>query len=143
VRELKENFSKVVITLELDEYVVPSQHYTFNDFVNSYESKQSSDRLSLPVQTFCVKNTNRRKPIALQNTEVAYNDDNIVRYIYRNSHEDNVVGTQAIIKGVASIHKYIVCLKRPVRVYQDNTILKFSTDLMRSTLVQLNLHDQI
>ncbi|KAF2893888.1 hypothetical protein ILUMI_12281 [Ignelater luminosus] len=132
--------SKNVITLELDEYIVPSQHYSLNDIISNYESKE---RLSLPVQRFCIKTTNRRKPIALQNTEVTYDNDTTVRYIYLNNQEDNVVATQAIPKGVASIHKYLMCQKKSVRVYNDNSILKFSTDLLRSTLVQLNLHDHI
>jgi len=137
------DFSNNSLTLEVDEFIVPSQHYTFAEVVNSYDSKQVAQRLSLPVQTFCIKNVNRRKPVVLQNVDVDYNDDNLVRFVYRNSHEDNTVVTQAVIKGVASIHKYINCVKKTIRVYQDNSILKFSTDLTRSTLVQLYLHDQI
>lgn len=136
------DFSRYSITLEINEFIVSSNFHTLVEFVDKYDSKNLS-RLSLPVQVFCVEHNNHRKPIVLQNTDVNYNGETIIQYIYRSNHNDDVVNTQAIVKDIVSIHKYMKCLQKPVRMYQDDAILKFSTDLIRSTLIQLLLRDQI
>uniref|UniRef100_A0A1Y1NK64 Glycosyltransferase family 92 protein n=1 Tax=Photinus pyralis TaxID=7054 RepID=A0A1Y1NK64_PHOPY len=136
------NYSDNSITLELNEFIVPSGHFIyFNETFNA--SKKMPDRISLPVQTFCVDNSARRKPITLQNVDVSYNNDNKVRYVYRLFSEQSAVVTHAVVKDVISIHKYIRCTQKPVRVYRDSSMLRFSVDLTRSTLVQLYLHNDL
>lgn len=134
--------SKFVITLEINEYIVPRTEYTFEALIKTYP--EDFHRLSLPVQKFCVANTNLNMPIALQNFEVASDTNyNIVRYLRRNVKNDNVISTNAVDKAQASIHKYIKCTVEPVKTVIDNSMMKFNTDFTRTTLVQLLLHDHI
>ncbi|KAK4884046.1 hypothetical protein RN001_000317 [Aquatica leii] len=131
--------SNTSITLQMNEFIVPSGPLI--SFTESFNKGDGSvpERISLPVQTFCVENTQRRKPIVLQNTDVSYNNDNDVQYVYRPRRQESTVVTHALAKDVISIHKYTKCLEKPARAYRDNSILRFSMDLTRSTLVQLFL----
>lgn len=136
------NYSDNSITLELNEFIVPSGHrISFNETFNA--NQKMPNRISLPVQIFCIDNTHKRKPITVQNIDVNYNNDNKVQYVYRNYGESSIVVTHAVVKDVISIHKYVKCTQKPVRVYRDGSMLKFSVDLTRSTLVQLYLHNDL
>lgn len=134
--------SKYVITLEMNEYIVPTKEISFTDLLKIFPD--DFHRLSLPVQRFCISNTDQSKPIALQNFEVSsdYNY-NVVRYLKRNVKSDNVISTNVVDKSEASIHKYVKCSLDPPKTRTDNTITKYATDFMRSTLVQLLLHGQL
>lgn len=134
--------SKYVITLEINEYIVPTKASTINNMLQNFPN--DFHRLSLPVQKFCITSANTNKPIALQNFEVStdYNF-NVVRYLRRNVKSENVVSTNAVDKTDASIHKYVRCTVDPPKTNTYNTMMKFSTDFIRSTLVQLLIHDQL
>lgn len=130
------------ITLELNEYIVPSHVYNFNMLMEIFNT--SSHRLSLPVQKFCIESTETTKPISVSNTR-SVNDynSNVVRYVYQNVKKLDGVTTYIMDKGYASIHKYLKCSTPPPKTSSDKSILKFSQDLTRSTLFQLLLHNQI
>ncbi|XP_022914877.1 uncharacterized protein [Onthophagus taurus] len=131
--------SKNVISLALNEYLVPSAHITLNELFNNY---QSTPRIRLPIQTFCIRNIRQKKPIALQNTEVTYFNDNSIRMVYRNVKDHVNHGVKSVNKHTASIHNYLIC-NQSGRSYNDNIMLRYSTDFLRSTLMQLYLHDHI
>nr|CAI5868865.1 unnamed protein product [Callosobruchus analis] len=134
--------SKYVITLEINEYIVPTGADSFDSLIREFNS--DFHRLSLPVQKFCINNVNINKPIALQNFEVANDFNyNVVRNIHRNINNDNIISTNAISKALASIHKYVKCNLEPLNTSTDKSMLKFSTDFIRSTLVQLLIHEQV
>ncbi|XP_018579668.1 uncharacterized protein LOC108917518 [Anoplophora glabripennis] len=134
--------SKYVVTLEINEYIVPTNSLSFESLIKDFG--EDFHRLSLPVQKFCINNLNANKPIALQNFEVANDFNyNVVRYIRRNTQSSNVISTNAVDKAHASIHKYVRCNLDPHKTTTDNSMMKFSTDFIRSTLVQLLLHDQL
>ncbi|KAI4462895.1 hypothetical protein MML48_4g00018560 [Holotrichia oblita] len=133
--------SKSIVTLSMDEYIVPSKFLTLNEVINYFNNQ--TGKITLPVQVFCIKIANHKKPIALQNLDVAYYNDNTVRQIIRNVEEQNVIKIGSANYQVASVHKYIYCTERSERNYPDKSIIKYSTDFVRSTLVQLNLHNQL
>lgn len=135
--------SKNLITLETNEYIVPTKYHNFNELLSDFNGK--SQRLSLPVQDFCVMYKSRNKPVALQNTKVSRSKNTLVYNIYKSvkvPYSNNSVNTQILDRGFASIHKYIDCDGKD-KYYEDNSILKFSTDFIRSTLVQLVIHNKI
>lgn len=124
------------IILDINEYVVPRQHYSFTDAVNSV----ASDRLRLPVQYFCVTSKKRNRPIIIQNldTYIASPEQDLMRFVYK-----SLAGTGVIASDVASVHKYIDCGNRTNNLFRDETVLNYDRDLTRSTLMQLLLHDHI
>ncbi|KAJ8930457.1 hypothetical protein NQ314_016739 [Rhamnusium bicolor] len=134
--------TKYVITLEINEYIVPTNAVGFDSLVKDFG--EDFHRLSLPVQKFCINNLSMNKPIALQNFEVANDFNyNVVRYIRRNTKNNDLISTNAVDKAHASIHKYVRCNLDPHKTTTDNSMLTFSTDFTRSTLVQLLMHDQL
>lgn len=133
--------SKNVITLSMNEYIVPSRFHTLHEVINYFNNQ--TGKISLPVQVFCIKKANHKKPIALQNLDVAYYNDNVVRQLIRNVEEHNVIKIGSANYQVASVHKYIYCTEKSQRNYPDKSIIKYSTDFVRSTLVQLYLHNQL
>lgn len=139
LRALKD--SNNIVTLSMNEYVVPTKFYMLKDVI--YYFSNQTGKISLPVQVFCIENRNHKKPIALQNTNVAYYNNNLVRQITRNVKEESVIKIGSSNYQVASIHKYVYCMEKSQRNYPDNSIMKYSTDFLRSTLVQLYLHDQL
>ncbi|KAF5275250.1 hypothetical protein FQA39_LY06910 [Lamprigera yunnana] len=117
------SYSQSSITLEINEFIVPSgQYISFGENFNKNNMK-TSERISLPVQIFCMQDTHRSKPIVLQNVDVSYSDNNKVQYVYKNYAEDSTIITHAFVKNVISIHKYMQCLEKPTRVYQDNNMV--------------------
>lgn len=136
------NDSKNIVALEMNEYLVPTKHFTLNEVLNDFET--TSNRLSLPIQEFCIFKTQRNKPVALQNWEATQNNDKKVRFIYKNSiNQKNIVNTQAVDKGFASVHKYVQCKEKPIKTSTDTAMMKYYTDFLRSTLVQLIIHNKI
>lgn len=134
--------SKYVITLEINELIIPNKETNFLDMLKDFPS--DFHRLSLPVQRLCISNTNQNKPIALQNFEVSndYNF-NVVRYLRRNVKSDNVISTNVVDKTDASIHKYVKCNINPPKTTTDKTIMKYSSDFIKSTLIQMLIQDQL
>ncbi|CAG9830100.1 unnamed protein product [Diabrotica balteata] len=132
--------SRFIITLNLNEYLVPTTSYTINELLNDLENQVH--RLSLPVQKFCINNVSNNKPLALQNYDVVRDiNHSDIRFIYKNV-EDNNFNTNTVDKTRASVHKYVKC-----GIYSQTTtdysMQKFSIDFTRSTLVQLLLHNQL
>lgn len=134
--------SKYVVTLEMNEYIVPNKRANLIDMLKDFPN--DFHRLSLPVQRLCVSNLNVNKPIAMQNFDV-YNDYNfnVVRYLRRNVKSENVVSTNIVDKTDASIHKYVKCTADFPKTTMVDTMVKYSTDFIRSPLVQLYIHNQI
>lgn len=131
------------VTLEINEYIVPGEVYSFNALISKIHT--ISERISIPVQRFCISSgSESSKPISMMNTDVTedftYNN---VRYVYRNDQRKEDTSTQSLGAQFLAIHKYIRCSTSPSKTFSDKTILRYSTDLSRSTLFQLYLHSQI
>lgn len=130
---------RYVTTLELNEYIVPTKR------IDNGVVTESMDRFSLPVQKFCVVQSERTRPISMQNLNAV--DDytyNVVRYVHK--YDGGQVTAMDKLFDHASIHKYVRCgvdAGDSMKTHIDKSILRFQTDLIRSTLVQLFLHDQI
>lgn len=135
------NKSKNVLTLDLFEYVVPTKHYFLYDLLNDFSG--NLDELSLPVEEFCLLENYKNRPMVMQNLDMLRSSKNEVYKVYRHSTEGSIVNTQKLDDGMASVHRYIECQDDESPVIEDRTILKYSTDLLRTTLVQLFIHDQI
>ncbi|XP_057651632.1 uncharacterized protein LOC130891096 [Diorhabda carinulata] len=132
--------SRFVAALEYNEYIVPSRSFTINELLK--DLNHDIHRLSLPIQKFCINNVSMNKPLALQNFDVISDFDyNSVRYVYKNI-EREFLNTNAVDISKASIHKYVRC-GNEVKTTTDYSMQKFSTDFIRSTLIQLLLHNQL
>ncbi|CAH1107609.1 unnamed protein product [Psylliodes chrysocephalus] len=132
--------SNFVAILEYNEYIVPTISYSINDIVK--DLKDNVYKLSLPVQKFCINNANVNKPLALQNFEVATDARfNSVHFVFNNVN-NNAVDTNNLDRTKASIHKYVKC-ENNIKTTTDFSMNKFSTDFIRSTLVQLLIHNQL
>lgn len=133
------NNSKHVIVVELDEYIVPSG--SLNDILEDFHPQ--SQMYGLPVQIFCIKKRNKFLPIAVQNVHFIHNLKNKqTNFIYRVTNED-VVSIQQVDRSYASIHKFVPCTEEPEVTKRDDGIEKYSTDLTRSTLVQMIINNQL
>lgn len=130
-----------VINLEVDEYIVPTGHQSLFELMKDISGK--NEKINLPVLTICIENSKQNVPIALQNTKVNRGTDSIVQSIYVNKNID-IRPSKHVDEGFASIHKYIVCSKNSHKnTYQDTSIMKYYSDFIHSTLVQLLIHGQI
>lgn len=132
--------SRFVIVLENDEFIVPSNSQSVLNIFNN--SQTNFHRYALPVQRFCVRNTNTYQPLSLQNFEVVSDMINPSLYLY----STNTAGFSTSVhsfNNFASVHKYIYCLKEPQRTYRDTSILKFSSDLIKSTLFDMFKHNYL
>nr|XP_023022330.1 uncharacterized protein LOC111510635 [Leptinotarsa decemlineata] len=130
--------SKYVITLEMNEYLLPKQSLQslFDEVPNGIL------KLALPVKKICVNNLTPDKPITLQNYEaISDSSYNVVRNLFRNDNDSLV--DLGVVQGQASIHKYVRCNSLLSKTITDYSMNKFSTDLTRSTLVQLLLQGQL
>ncbi|XP_018321014.1 uncharacterized protein LOC108734113 [Agrilus planipennis] len=141
---LLRTFGKTVntITLEIDEYIIPFYSHSLSRMLSEYNLKRKNGRLSFPLQKFCLENENPHQPIALQNFNAVVDNSTIVRYMYKSIDNDSTLITQ-MIEDTASIHKYIKCTQTPIKVHEDRSITRFRKDFVRSTLVQLLIHDNI
>lgn len=143
------NESRNVIPLSMDEYVVPTKHSSLNGLLEEF--KGPSEKLNFPVLYFCVRYRNKKQPVALQNTRVSgrLSKKNTVYSVFRNSGGtggQSLVNEGMLDKGFASIHKYVECNwedDEDKYSYNDNSIMKYSLDFSRSTLVVLLNHEHI
>lgn len=135
-----QNQSHYVVVLETDEYLVPKDSDTLDGVLNNF--KLGISEYALPVEKFCIEVTDLHKPVALLNKHVVKNEENIVNYIYKSSDINETVSVQKIDRDLASVHKYIHCNKI-VKTVTDDSMDKFFTDFVRSTLYQLFIHNQL
>ncbi|CAG9820985.1 unnamed protein product [Phaedon cochleariae] len=131
--------TKYVVTLELNEYIIPSETSSLIDTI-----KISENHFKLPLKSFCINSLTVNKPIALQNYEfindISYNKViNIFKSASWNTNDDS----SSSISERMSIHKYITCSDNYLTTVTDYSMNRFSTDFIRTTLVQLLLNGQI
>lgn len=136
-----QNQSNHVVVLETNEYLVPKDSDTIDGVLNSFGPE--SRKYDLPVQKFCIESVSSQKPMALLNRRVVNNHENIINYIYRLSRINGSVSLNTIDRSLASVHKYVHCNKEMLKTLVDNSIQKFSTDFIRSTLYQLLIHNML
>ena len=135
------NDSMRAMVLHMNEYIVPVGHQTFNEIIQSVN--KNLVRLVIPVVTFCIQNENPNIPMAVQNTNALRDDYKEMYNIIINGNERNATGRQMLDKHAASIFRYERCLDNSLATHIDNSVLKYSLDFVRSTLMQLLLHKHI
>lgn len=133
------NESNFTAVLDIDEYIVPSKYASFNDIIDSIAP--TSHKFALPLLRFCVENVSPDKPIALQNVDASESSENSVINVYRVNSQYEAVSVQKFDMTFAAVNKYARCSRIEGRRFRDTTILKFSTDFIRSTLMQLLKND--
>lgn len=132
--------AKYALTLELNEYVVPNLQNRFGDLFLNFVHL-NFDRLKIPVREFCIESFKRNLPVALQNFN-AKSSDSDVETIYNNvNFNSNLINNHVVDKSLVSIHKYVFC--KTNKTYVDKSIYKYYTDFIRTTFVQLLIHNKI
>lgn len=131
--------SEISVTLGLNEYLISLDSYGIYSLKRNFHSSQY---INIPVQTICIQKNNSYHPIAVQNTNY-YNDGSMkVIKLYFNSNsnktENNVQNSSQLV-----IHSYKNCEGYSGPFYNTKSINMYSTDFIRSTLMQLLIHDQI
>ncbi|XP_017769784.1 PREDICTED: uncharacterized protein LOC108557677 [Nicrophorus vespilloides] len=135
------NQSRHVITLKVNEYLVPYTHLHLDQVLTDFPS----DQLKVAVQKFCLNYENPQQPIALQNLQSVQEEKTESKVIYRNivKKSTDVVSTQGIEKASVSIHRYEYCKEGVEKMSYDDSIKRFETDFMRATLVQQIMRKQL
>lgn len=123
--------SKYSLILNINDYVVPPL-----DSVNSPMTR-------LPIKKFCLNHMNKNKPMILQNFESVddYNFNDIVR-LNKNNISAVTRKFLTVFDNNCVIYKYEKC-EKGIKTKTDFSMKRFSTDLTRSTLVQLLMHDEV
>lgn len=129
------NQSFYATVLEIEEYVVPEQHDSLLEFLDSID--HDAQRVSIPVLKFCLEHANPDKPIALQNIELANTKEMSVLDFYRVNVQNKTISVHKFDKNFAALNKYVHCSEKGVKRIVNASILKYSVDFMRSTLVQM------
>lgn len=129
------NQSYYAAVLEIDEYTVPEHYNSLNEVLNNIE--HDSQKVSFPVIKFCLQQAKPDQPIALQNLEVMNTKELTVANIYRVNVQNKTVSVQNYDRGSAAIHKYVHCTDKPIKRSINTSILKYSTDFIRTTLFQM------
>lgn len=123
--------TKFSLFLGVNDYVVPSVDH----------SKTTNVRL--PVKKFCLNNLEQKKPMVLQNFELI--DDykfNLVLEVNKLQNISSVGSTKlpSLFENSCVLHRYEKC-SLVTKTKVDYSMKRFSEDLIRSTLVQLLIHD--
>lgn len=129
------NQSYYAALLEIDEYVVPEQHNSLLETLD--DISRDAQRVSLPVLKFCLEHAKPDKPIALQNTELMNTKDLTVIEFYRVNVQNKTVSVQKYDRNFAAVHKYVHCSEKGVKRSVNTSILKYSVDFVRTTLMQM------
>lgn len=130
--------SNHVVVLEPNEYVVPINGKSLNDVLET-----TSDRLLLPIEEFCIDSFRKNVPIALQNFRYK-EDGNNVQIVYNNvMGTSNVISTGAVDRNVAKIHRYGTNCEPSTKLVTDKSMMRYYTEFVRSTLVQLIVHNKL
>ncbi|KAL1490522.1 hypothetical protein ABEB36_013200 [Hypothenemus hampei] len=132
----------VKIVLEYDCRLRTQSHSNYstiigvNDYVVPSTVSVKAD-LRLAIKKFCLKNISKAKPIVLENFESIedYNYNEIV-----NVNSNNITGIKTTFPSLFTsncvVYRYEKCFKH-VKTKVDFSMKRFSTDLTRTTLVQL------
>ncbi|XP_044748092.1 uncharacterized protein LOC123309184 [Coccinella septempunctata] len=131
--------SKSYIVLALSEYLIPLDSYGIYPLLQS--NFHSLDQINIPVQTICIQQNRTFLPLIVQNIN-SYNDGS-VRII--KFHFNFVNKTENIVENSPQmvIHDYKHCEGYTGRFLENKLMDTYSTDLIRSTLMQLLKDGQI
>ncbi|XP_076258674.1 uncharacterized protein LOC143195444 [Rhynchophorus ferrugineus] len=125
--------AKYSILLSLNEYVMP------------YGDSAISKSLDLPIKELCLNHINKNRPIILQNFESVDNHKfSEVKRVYRSRSKTHMEynSESSIFDKSCVIYRYEKCPKG-AKTTSDYSMRTFSTDLTRSTLVQLLINDDV
>lgn len=128
------NQSYYAAVLEIDEYVVPEQYSSLTEILDNIDHVQ---KVSFPVIKFCLEHGKPDKPIVLQNIELMNTKELTVANFYRVNLQNQTVSVQNFDRGFAAVHKYVHCADKTVKRSINTSILKYSTDFIRTTLNQM------
>lgn len=128
--------TKYSLFLGVNDYVVPSADHTLQH--------SNTARTRLPVKQFCLNNLEQKKPMVLQNFELI--DDykfNLVLEVNKLQNITTGVGhtkLPSLFENSCVLHRYEKC-SLVTKTKVDYSMKRFSEDLIRSTLMQLLIHD--
>lgn len=134
------NQSFYATVLDVDSYIVPYHYSTLLEVLGSIE--QSSQKISLPLLKFCLQHANPDRPMVLQNTDMLINGELGVVDVHRVNYLNQTVSVQEFDRSFAAVHRYVHC-NGSVKKTLDTSILKYSTDFIRTTLVQMLKNDAL
>lgn len=127
--------TKYSLFLGVNDYVVPSADQAL--------PHSNTAKIRLPVYKFCLNNLEQKKPMVLQNFELI--DDykfNLVLEVSKLQNTTWVGYTKlpSLFENNCVLHRYEKC-SLVTKTKVDYSMKRFSGDLIRSTLVQLLIHD--
>ncbi|XP_050293725.1 uncharacterized protein LOC126734233 [Anthonomus grandis grandis] len=124
--------SKFSLVLNLNEYIVPSG------------DQKKHKNMRLPIKQFCISHVSKNRPIVLQNYEVLDNHsfNEVVQLNVNNFNTSMGSNIRTIFDNNCVIFRYEKC-EKGAKTLPDFSMKRFSTDLTRSTLVQLLIHDDV
>ncbi|CAG9766753.1 unnamed protein product [Ceutorhynchus assimilis] len=124
------NQSKYSITLGTNDYVVPSL------------DNSKTTILKIPIKKFCLNHSNVNRPMVLQNFD-SIDDFQFNDVIKLNKFKSlNYTKFVNVFDIDCVIYRYEKC-ERGIKTKTDFSMKRFSTDLTRSTLVQLLIHEEV
>lgn len=129
------NQSYFATVLEIDEYIVPDQYNSLTAVVDNIN--HDAQKISFPVIKFCLEQEKPDSPIVLQNVEVINTKELAVIDFYRINLQNKTVSVQNFDKSFAAVHKYVHCTDKTIKRSVNTSILKYSTDFIRTALVQM------
>lgn len=139
------NQSHFVTVLETDEYIVPGYNTSLLETLSRIEQKVY--RISFPLIKFCLESAKPDKPMALQNVQLLNSKIPAVADIYRVNMQSSAtvhdVNVQEFDKSFAAVYKYVHCNGKAVKSGVDSSILRFSSDFIRTALVQMLRNDML
>lgn len=141
--------SEYVIILNWNELIVPRHHKTVSTMLNNYDPNNHADRFAMKVFTFCLTENDRRDPSILHSIYYFEENPEDTIFAHRSDSNDislknNVVNTQEIAKDLAAIHRYVPCVSKSSTFDKmDSVMLKFSSDMRKSTLFKLFKYDRL
>lgn len=130
------NQSFYTAVLEIDEFVVPEQYNSVTDVLNNIVDHYAQ-KISFPIIKFCLEQKNLEKPIILQSLELMNTKQLSVVDFYRVNEQNKTVSVQNFDRDFAAVHKYIHCTDKAIKRSIDTSILKYSKDFIRTTLMQM------
>ncbi|KAK9885610.1 hypothetical protein WA026_012374 [Henosepilachna vigintioctopunctata] len=130
--------SLAYVVLKMNEYLIPLSSFSVHPLFEHY----TPNFIDIPVQKVCISSNVTFYPIAIQNTNSI--DDGNLHVIKFNFNVPNIKSKNVSQNEFQMvIHAYEYCSNYSGRIVTDQTISRYSTDFIRSTLVQLLIHDQI
>lgn len=129
------NQSYYAAVLEIDEYVVPEQYSSLTEILDNID--HNAQKVTFPVIKFCLEQGKPDNPMVLQNIELMNTKELTVANFYRVNVQNKSVAVHNFDRDFAAVHKYVHCSDKTAKRSVNTAILKYSTDFIRTTLIQM------